>query len=49
MYIENEHLDKRNTKYSELAKILKRTNRSILIRYQYLKDQAQDTLEMERK
>ncbi|KAL6265540.1 hypothetical protein P5V15_002335 [Pogonomyrmex californicus] len=37
MYIQNKHLDKRNTKYTELAKLLKRTSRSIFKRYQYLK------------
>lgn len=37
MYIKNKHLDKRGTKYIELAMLLKRTRRSIFKRYQYLK------------
>ncbi|XP_029177188.1 uncharacterized protein LOC114945240 isoform X2 [Nylanderia fulva] len=37
MYIRNEEFNKRNTKYIELAKLLKRTRRSIIKRYQYLK------------
>ncbi|XP_050444734.1 uncharacterized protein LOC126848145 [Cataglyphis hispanica] len=37
MYIKNKHLEKRNTKYIELAMLLKRTRRSIFKRYQYLK------------
>ena len=37
MYMRNKHLDKRDTKYIELAKLLKRPKRSILKRYRYLK------------
>lgn len=37
MYIKNKNLDKRDTKYIELAMLLKRTRRSIFKRYQYLK------------
>lgn len=37
MYIQNEHLDERDTKYTELAKLLRRTSRSIFKRYRYLK------------
>lgn len=46
----NKRFDKRN-KCSELAKILRRTNRSIFKRYQYLKNQTQDesNSETERK
>lgn len=49
MYIQNKHLDKRDTKYSELAKLLRRTSRSIFKRYRYLKNQMKDESETERK
>lgn len=37
MYIQNKHLNARNGKYVELAKLLKRTTKSIAKRYLYLK------------
>jgi len=37
MYIQNKHLNARNAKYVELAKLLKRTSKSIAKRYHYLK------------
>jgi len=37
MYMENEDLNKRNAKFSELAKLLKRHRSSISRRYQKLK------------
>ncbi|XP_012222593.1 transcription termination factor 1-like isoform X2 [Linepithema humile] len=37
MYIQNKHLNVRNTKYIELEKLLKRTRRSIIKRYRFLK------------
>lgn len=43
MYIRNKYLDGRDTKYVELAKLLKRTRRSILKRYQYLKKIENDS------
>ncbi|XP_071570194.1 uncharacterized protein [Temnothorax nylanderi] len=46
-YTHNKHLEKHDTKFSELAKILKRTNRSIFKRYRYLKNQAQDRSDTE--
>ncbi|XP_011068868.1 PREDICTED: uncharacterized protein LOC105154826 isoform X1 [Acromyrmex echinatior] len=46
-YIGSEYLDKRYTKYSELAKLLRRTSRSIFKRYQYLKNQTLDKSETE--
>ncbi|XP_036148519.1 uncharacterized protein LOC105837813 [Monomorium pharaonis] len=46
-YIHNKHLAKRDTKYSELAKLLNRTGRSVFKRYQYLKRQIQDESETE--
>ncbi|XP_014475735.1 PREDICTED: uncharacterized protein LOC106745027 [Dinoponera quadriceps] len=36
-YIQSKHLDQRDTKYMELAKLLGRTSRSISKRYKYLK------------
>ncbi|XP_024890435.1 uncharacterized protein LOC112466541 isoform X1 [Temnothorax curvispinosus] len=46
-YIQNKHLKKHDTKFSELGKILKRTSRSIFMRYQHLKNQAQDRSDTE--
>ncbi|XP_029662188.1 uncharacterized protein LOC115234922 isoform X1 [Formica exsecta] len=43
MYIQNKHLDKRDTKYIELAMLLRRTRRSIFKRYQYLKKIEDDS------
>ncbi|GAB1869496.1 hypothetical protein CAJAP_10575 [Camponotus japonicus] len=43
MYIRNKYLDQRDTKYVELAKLLKRTSRSIFKRYQYLKKIENDS------
>lgn len=48
MYIQNKHLDKRDTKYIELAMLLRRTRRSIFKRYQYLK-KIEDDSQIERK
>ena len=48
-YIENEYLDKRYAKYSELAKLLRRTSLSIFKRYKYLKNQILDKSETECK
>lgn len=36
-YINNKYLDRRITKYIELAKLLRRTSRSVSKRYRYLK------------
>lgn len=49
IYMRNKYNDKRHTKYSELAKILRRTSRSIFIRYQYLKNQTEAKSETKRK
>lgn len=48
MYIQNKQLNKRATKYIELAKLLGRTRRSIFKRYQYLK-KIEDDLEIGRR
>jgi len=40
--MQNKDLDKSDTKYNELAKILGRTNRSTSKRYRYLKNRLQD-------
>lgn len=45
-YMRNK-LDKRDTKYSELAKLLRRTRRSVWKRYQYLKNRIQNKSETE--
>lgn len=50
-YMRNKHdaNNRRDTNYSKLAKILRRTNRSIFIRYQYLKNQIVNKSETKRK
>ncbi|XP_011870152.1 PREDICTED: uncharacterized protein LOC105563292 [Vollenhovia emeryi] len=45
MYIHNERLDKRDNKYTELGKLLKRTSRSVFKRYRFLKNRLQDNSE----
>ncbi|KAL0134494.1 hypothetical protein PUN28_001351 [Cardiocondyla obscurior] len=44
-YMQDTELNNRVRKFSELAKILKRTNRSVLLRYQYLKKKYFETEE----
>lgn len=48
MYIQNKYLDKRSTKYIELAKLLGRTRKSISKRYRYLKE-IENNLKRKRK